>query len=105
MVLLKEENNKTIVNIGPIPSVMDKVPVIFDSRARINLIREKKLTPFLKTQFVHGSKMTRLHEATYIPLRITSSNKLYVHVGRMMELINYLVCQRLAAPALPRSDF
>lgn len=38
-------------------------------------------------------------------LRITDSIKLYVHVGRLKELVTFLVCKRSAIPAKQECDF
>lgn len=94
-----------MVDTGRIPLVIHKLPVILDTGTGSNFLREDRLTSFLKTQVLHVSKKTKIHDANDKPLYITDSVKLYVHVGRMMELVNFVVCELLAVSAVLRGDF
>lgn len=48
---------------------------------------------------MHKPKTTKVHDADNKPFCIIGSVKLYVHGGRMTELVNILVSGRLAVPA------
>lgn len=84
---------------------MRKPPVILDIAAGSNFLQESQLPPFLKTQGLRVSKTTKIHYTDDIAFCIVGSVKLYVHVGRITELVNFLVCERLAVPAILGCDF
>lgn len=84
---------------------MHKLPVILDTGAGFKVLRENQLTSFLKTQAVHVSETTKIHIGNDKFLRIVSSIKLFVHVDRKNNLVSFLVCERLAAPAILGCDF
>lgn len=84
---------------------MRKLPDILDTKAGPNFLCQDHLTPFLKTQVVHESGTIKIHDAIDKPIHIIGSINLYVHVGRMTELVNFLVCERLAVSAILGCDF
>lgn len=54
---------------------------------------------------VHESKTTRIHNANDKPLPILGGIKLHVRVGRITEVVNFPVCERLAVSVIFDSDF
>lgn len=54
--LLRKQNYKTIVNIGPISFVVRKLPVILDTESELIFLRENQLMPFQDIQVVHLSE-------------------------------------------------
>lgn len=84
---------------------MYKLPVILETGPRSKFIGKDQLTSCLRAQIVHEPEKIKTHNASDRPLRIIGSTKLYVHVGRMTELVNYLVRKQLAVPAILRCDF
>lgn len=49
--------------------------------------------------------MNRIYDASDKPLCIIGSTKLYVYVGRVMELVNFSVDEQLSVTAILESDF
>lgn len=105
MFLLGKPNYTIIVNIGPILTVMHKLPATLDAEAGSKFLQEDRFTPFLKTKTVHVSKPTKTHDTNDKPLRNISSIKLYVYVCRMTRPVSFLECKRLADPAILKCDF
>lgn len=84
---------------------MQKLPVIPYTRAGPSVLRKDQLTPFLKTLVVQESKLDKIHNANDKPIRVVGSTKLYVHVDGMTKLAIFLICKRLAGPAILECDF
>lgn len=105
MFLFRKQNYKIIVNIGPISSVMYRMPIILDLGAGSNFLQEDQLALFLITQAVHDPETTNIYASNARPLRIFGSVKHYVQIGRTTELVEFLVCKRLAVPTILRCDF
>lgn len=64
MILLKKQKYKIFASIGPISSVMQKLPVVLDKGPRPSSVLEDELTPFLKSQVTLVATATRIHDAT-----------------------------------------
>lgn len=88
-----------------IPSVMRDLKLILDTGVESSFPREAQLAPLLKTQVVQESETTKVYDANDEPSRIVGTNKFYVHVGQMTQLVNFLVYERPAIPAILRCDF
>lgn len=84
---------------------MYKLLDILNTGAGPYFLRKDQLTPFWKTQAVHDPEMTKIHDTNDNPLRIADSIKHHVHVGRMMELVNFPVCKLPAVPSKLRCSF
>lgn len=99
-ILLKNQRYKNIVDIWPISSGTRKLLILLDTRAGSSILRENQLTRFLKTQVVHESRTPKTYDANQKPLRVIDSSKLYAHVDGILELVSFLVCERLDVLAI-----
>lgn len=99
MFLFSKRNYKITASIGSISSGIHRLSVMQDKGARSHSLQKNHLIPFLKPQVMRVSKTARIHGANNKPLRIVGSKELYIHVGGLPELVNFLVCKRLDVPA------
>lgn len=79
--------------LGAILFVMHNPPVMLDAEVGPNLIRGDQLTRFLKAQVTLVSEKTRIPNNNNNSLHIVGSVKLYIHVGRLTELLTSLACE------------
>lgn len=70
-----------------------------------SFFRENQLTPFFKLQVVRVTGTTIFHDVNDKPVCTVGSIKLYVHVGRLTELVAFLVCENLAVSAILGCNF
>lgn len=64
MYLLRKQNYKVFVNGRPISSVLCKLPVIPDTGAKSNFLREDWLTLFMKKEVLEEPKTTTIMTLT-----------------------------------------
>lgn len=104
-ILLRKPNNKIVVNIGPVPTTIQKLQILLDTEAGWNNPQENRLTIFPKRKVMHVSEKIKIYDANDKPLHIICSDNLYVHVDRMTELVTFPVFEQLAVPVKLGCDF
>lgn len=112
----RKNNYNVFESVSPIPSATRKLPVILDTGAEPNFLREEnrelKLDQsrllhnlFLTRQVVQEPGMIKFQDASDKPLRIIGSIKFCVKVGGTTKLVGFLVYKQTAVPAILGCDF
>lgn len=70
-----------------------------------NLLRDNQLHLFQKSQVTPVTSATRTNDANEKPFRIVGCIILHVDVGRLTEILTFLGCERLTAPAMFGCEF
>lgn len=70
MSLLKTQSHKIVARIGPIPSVVHKLPAILDTGVEPSFLLEDQLGPFLNSQVTPVTTATSFHDDNNKPLHI-----------------------------------
>lgn len=105
MYLLKKQNYNFITSTRPILSFMHKLPVMLDTGACRNFLRDGQLAQFQKSQITHVTRTMRIHYANDGLLSVVDCLKLYVHLCRLLELLTFIVWEQLNVPATLECDY
>lgn len=105
MVLLRTQNYQTLATIGPIPSVTQKFLVVLNAGTGTNFHCDDHLTTFLKSLVIPATTAPKIHDANDNALHIFGCLNLHVDVDRLTELFTFMMCERLAVPAILGCNF
>ena len=100
---MRKRNFKVYTDIGVKPALLARRLSVIDTGAGSNFIRKDDL-PRGVTNIRHGP-MPNVADANNNPIKMTGLVNLVVRLGTRLVRVEFIVCERLAAPMILGCDF
>ena len=103
MCLMKKRNYKVYADVGQCRTILTRKFSVLDKGAAPNFIRASDLPPGVDK--IRYGPLPNLSDENNNPIRMIGLDELVVRLGNRIVKVEFIVCERLAAPVIFGCDF